>query len=203
MSKPCDVRQSLLSAALELIWTNSYTSVGVDEICTKAGVKKGSFYYYFPSKAELAIAAYELHWENRKPELDAIFSSTGSCLTKLERWVESVAARQLALFGKHGFVCGCPFSNIGSELGTLDERLRSKSLEMLERTYAYLMGAIQTAVTEGELDSQDPKHLARGLHSLVIGQVLLSKVHNDPHLLKDLPFYVRTFLGLRCDKVAT
>lgn len=195
MRKPGDVRQSLLEAALELIWTNSYTSVGVDEICGKAGVKKGSFYYYFPSKAELAVAAYELHWENRKPELDRIFYSDESPLRKLELWVESVAQKQFRLFETHGFVCGCPFSNLGSELGTLDEKLRSQSLKLLESTYGYLIELMLHAKKQGELDLEDPEHAARGLHALVIGQVLLSKVHNDPHLLLQLPSFVRTFLG--------
>lgn len=190
--KPCDARQSLLSAALELIWTNSYASVGVDEICTKAGVKKGSFYYYFRSKAELALLAYEAHWETRKPELEAIFHSDDGPWVKLERWARSVAERQKLLFDKHGFVCGCPYTNLGSELGTLDETLRCKARELLERTYQFLYEVMVELHERGEVE--DPAHTARGLQSLVIGQVLLSKIHNEPLSLEKLPDYVNRYL---------
>jgi TetR/AcrR family transcriptional repressor of nem operon len=46
-----------------MIWESSYGSVSVDDICTKAGVNKGSFYYAFKSKSDLAVAAFERHWE--------------------------------------------------------------------------------------------------------------------------------------------
>jgi len=42
-------KQKLLETAMELIWVSSYGSVGVDDICKRAGVSKGSFYHFFPS----------------------------------------------------------------------------------------------------------------------------------------------------------
>ena len=49
----------MINAISELIWVGSYGSTSVDDICEKAAVKKGSFYYFFESKADLAIAAIE------------------------------------------------------------------------------------------------------------------------------------------------
>jgi TetR/AcrR family transcriptional repressor of nem operon len=40
-------KQKLLQTAMEMIWQSSYGSVSVDDICTQAGVNKGSFYYAF------------------------------------------------------------------------------------------------------------------------------------------------------------
>ena len=65
-----------MEAMQELIWTGSYGATTIDQICEKAGVKKGSFYYFFESKVELAVAALDEHWQMRRPELDAIFSPT-------------------------------------------------------------------------------------------------------------------------------
>ena len=76
MGRVSDAKERLMKAVGELIWTGSYGSTTIDQICERAGVKKGSFYYFFDSKADLAVAAVDEDWQRRRPELDAIFSST-------------------------------------------------------------------------------------------------------------------------------
>src|SRR5262249_2566506 len=56
MGRVSDARQRLMDAVCELIWAGSYGSTTIDQICEKAGVKKGSFYHFFDSKADLAVA---------------------------------------------------------------------------------------------------------------------------------------------------
>ena len=56
MGRVSDAKQRLLQATIDLIWQNSYGAVTVDNICERAGVKKGSFYYFFPSKTDLVVA---------------------------------------------------------------------------------------------------------------------------------------------------
>lgn len=50
-------RELLLDAATELIRTKGYTSTTVDDLCSKAGVSKGTFFHNFQSKEDLAVAA--------------------------------------------------------------------------------------------------------------------------------------------------
>ena len=40
----------LIDSASELIHSRSYADVGVNELCEHAGVKKGSFYHFFPNR---------------------------------------------------------------------------------------------------------------------------------------------------------
>ena len=54
MGRVSNAKIRLMDAVLELIWTGSYGQTTIDQICEKAGVKKGSFYYFFHSKADLA-----------------------------------------------------------------------------------------------------------------------------------------------------
>ena len=56
-----NVRSRLLDAALHVIRSKGYSASTVDDICTEAGVTKGSFFHYFKSKEDLALAAVE-HW---------------------------------------------------------------------------------------------------------------------------------------------
>ena len=57
MGRTSDAKEKLLRVAFDLIWEQSYGAVSVDDICERANVKKGSFYYFFPSKSDLAVAA--------------------------------------------------------------------------------------------------------------------------------------------------
>jgi TetR/AcrR family transcriptional repressor of nem operon len=46
-------RQKLLDAAQELMLARGYTATSVDEVCTQAGLTKGSFFHYFEGKEHL------------------------------------------------------------------------------------------------------------------------------------------------------
>lgn len=74
MGRVSDAKQRLMDAVLDLIWSGSYGTTTIDDICEKAGVKKGSFYYFFESKAELAAEAFEESWKDKRIELDTMFS---------------------------------------------------------------------------------------------------------------------------------
>src|SRR5262250_259039 len=57
MPKDGDVtRSKLLDAAQELILHSGFGGTSVDKVIEKAGVTKGTFFYHFESKAELAKA---------------------------------------------------------------------------------------------------------------------------------------------------
>src|SRR5678809_567274 len=106
MGRVSDARARLMEAVGELIWTGSYGSTTIDQICDKAGVKKGSFYYFFESKADLAVAALEAEWEMRRVELDAIFSATVPPLQRLRRYCEYGYQLQNEIRAKCGCVLG-------------------------------------------------------------------------------------------------
>src|SRR5215467_4855820 len=55
--KPPDVRRGeILAAAGELIRSQGYRHTTVEGIIEKAGISKGTFYYYFRSKEEVLVA---------------------------------------------------------------------------------------------------------------------------------------------------
>ena len=46
-------KQQLIDAAAELFAANGYAATRIEDICRRAGVAKGLFYWYFPTKQEL------------------------------------------------------------------------------------------------------------------------------------------------------
>ena len=55
MGRMSDARDRILQAATDLIHDRGYAAVSVSDICSAAGLKKGSFYHFFPSKLELVL----------------------------------------------------------------------------------------------------------------------------------------------------
>ena len=94
MKTECETRQRLLDTAMALIWEQSYGAVSVDDICERAGAKKGSFYHFFPSKSDLAVAAIDDHWQKLRPDLDRIFSPQTPPLERLAGYCDLVYEQQ-------------------------------------------------------------------------------------------------------------
>src|SRR5258708_24737461 len=109
MAKPGTTKDKLLQVAFELIWDNSYGAVSVGDICDRAGVNKGSFYHFFESKADLAVAAYEEHWKQKRPDMDRIFSPQVPPLERLQKWCEYICESQKQKAEQFGHVCCCPY----------------------------------------------------------------------------------------------
>ncbi len=197
MKRDGDTKQKLLQVAWRLIWEQSYGSVGVDEICKQAGVTKGSFYFAFPSKSDLAIAAFEEHWQVKQPLLDAIFSSQVPPVEQFERYCQLIIDDQMNKYREFGKMCGCPYCSVGCEQSTQDEKLRQKAEEMMARGIRYLTGGVIALQAEGLIPQEDPKAVARQIYDFVIGLLLQAKVENAPAALERLRPGVFRILGLK------
>jgi len=196
MGRTSDAKERLLQVAFELIWRQSYGAVSVDDICAQAKVKKGSFYYFFPSKSDLAVAACEEHWQRSQPKYDRMFSPLVPPLERLEQYCRSVYEGQKEQYEKSGRVLGCPFASVGSELSTQDERIRDKSRQMFERTSTYFETTLRDAHREGLIEPQDFAAKSRALFCFILGMLLQAKVRNDPEVLRDLNPTVLQMIGV-------
>lgn len=190
-----DTKLKLLNTAVTLIWENSYGSVSVDDICKRAGVNKGSFYYAFKSKSDLAAAAFENHWNKKRALMDEIFSSQVAPLERLEKYCDRLVQDQLEKYEKVGKLCGCPFASIGSELSTQDEQIRKKAQELSERTMKYLACTFRDAAADGTLDVGDPAELACQVFCFAGGLIMQAKIENNPDVLKCLKTGVLRLVG--------
>ncbi|MGA9777485.1 MAG: TetR/AcrR family transcriptional regulator [Limisphaerales bacterium] len=197
MGRPSDAKEKLLQVAFDLIWNQSYGSVSVDHICARARVNKGSFYHFFPSKSDLAVAAYEEHWKEKQPELDRIFSPQIPPLERLELWCNHIYHRQEQKAGKYGHVCGCPYASLGTELATQDEKIRAKSQELVDRNLRYVESALRDAKREGLISIEDSQAGAKRIYATALGMLLYAKIHNDLSVLQQLEPTVMDMIGAK------
>jgi TetR/AcrR family transcriptional regulator, transcriptional repressor for nem operon len=197
MPRVSDMKGRLTDAAMDLIWENSYGTTSVDAICERAGAKKGSFYYFFKSKSELAAAALEAEWNRRKSDMDRIFSPTIPPLERFDRYFDYVHDHQAERQQKCGSVLGCPLLTLGSEVSTQDQVLRDTVDRILDRKINYFVSAIRDAHAQGLINAPDPKAKARALFSCYQGTLTQARIQNDVELIRDFKPVAMDVLGVK------
>ena len=197
MPRVSDMKERLLDAAMDLIWENSYGATSVDAICDRAGAKKGSFYYFFKSKSELAAAALEDCWNKKRAEMDSIFSPTVPPLERFDRYFDFVHDRLAEVQKKCGSILGCPFISVGSEVSTQDQIVRETIDRIMDRKVNYFVSAVRDAAAEGLIDAPDPVAKARALFSCYQGMMAQARIQNDIELLRGFKEVAMEVLGVK------
>jgi TetR/AcrR family transcriptional repressor of nem operon len=196
MGRVSDARQRLLDATIDLIWQHSYGAVTVDDICERAGVKKGSFYYFFPSKTDLVIAALDAHWVSAKPTFDDVFDPQRPPLDRLHDYFKLMYERQAAMAAKSGRVLGCPFCSVGSETSCSDSQICAKIQELMAIYQKYFHQTIGDLQRDGLMKRQDVPAQVHALMAYVHGVLGQARIQNDLGLLRNLEDGALKLLGL-------
>jgi len=182
-----DTRQRIISAAQELIYARSYNEVGVQEICDHANVKKGSFYHFFPSKRDLALAVLDQSQTYMYDEIiNKSFHEDIPPLARIERFFSTLYAFHKQAQENTGSVFGCPFGNLGSEMSTQDENIRHKVDSILRASEKPFEKALTEAVECGDLQAVDTAATAKAIFAYTEGIMLYAKTCNDPELIREL-----------------
>ena len=187
MGRTSNAKQQLLDSAVELMHARGYSEVGVQELCEQAGVKKGSFYHFFPSKHDLMLAAMEQQWEQvRVCMLERVFAKDITPLKRIEHYFDAVYEMQRVVKAATGQVFGCHFGNLVCEMGAQDEPIRLKLAQIFRSSSDYIEEALRDAVMAGELTNINPKAGAQAMLAYTQGLILLAKAENNPDLIKQL-----------------
>jgi TetR/AcrR family transcriptional repressor of nem operon len=186
-----------MDAAMDLMWQNSYAATSVDAICERAGAKKGSFYYFFKSKSELAAAALEADWNKKRAEMDSIFSPTVPPLERFERYFDFVYERLLEVQKKCGSILGCPFMSLGSEVSTQDQLVREAIDRIMDRKLQFFVSAVRDAAAQGLIVAPDPEVKVKALFACYQGTVAQARIQNDVELLRGFKQVAMDVLGVK------
>jgi len=197
MPRVSDMKERLMDAAMDLMWRNGYGAASVDAICEQAGAKKGSFYYFFKSKSDLAAAALEADWNKKKAEMDSIFSPTVPPLERLDRYFNFVYQNLTKVRERCGAILGCPYMSVGSEVSTQDQVVREAVDRIMDRKMNYFVSAVRDAAAQGLIETADPAKKAQALFSSYQGTVAQARIQKDIELLRDFKHVSREILGVK------
>jgi TetR/AcrR family transcriptional regulator, transcriptional repressor for nem operon len=146
-----EVRKRLLAAGLDLIHLRGFAASGVKDITDAAGVPKGSFYAYFPSKEAFASAILDAYWVDIETRLEPILGGDGSMQERITRFFHALANEHEA----GNFLLGCLIGNLSLELSSSSEPIRTQLIDILERWGNALAECLRSGDLREGLDADD------------------------------------------------
>ncbi|GAA5176374.1 TetR/AcrR family transcriptional regulator [Niveibacterium umoris] len=178
MDRPTDTRAHILDTAEGLILGKGFSAVGLGPILAAAGVPKGSFYHWFPSKEAFGVALLERYFANYLEQLDQQFGATNG----------TGRARVLGYFAewmdrhRDGGACAqqCLAVKLAAEVADLSEPMRRALETGTQRITARIAAALESARLDGSLPGGlEPASLAVTLYALWIGASVLAKAQHS------------------------
>ena len=153
----------------------------MSEICDVADVRKGSFYHFFSSKQELAVAVIDRHWNDAFERVVGPALAEGTTpLDRVRAITVGIGTEVGRLTDALGVVPGCPFGNLAVELSTIDGAVRERLERLFESQQQVLRALLDDAVATGELPGDtDTSEAARAMTAYIEGVLLMSKNAND------------------------
>ncbi len=192
LSKGERTKKKVLSEAARLFHQQGFGATSINDIVAATGLKKGSLYFHFQGKDDLAFAILEQSREEFIDFLDASLngSSPGEALRNFFR---GVLKRNL----DSGLVGGCIFGNTALEMGDKDARYTDLVRKVFLEWVSKLEGVIREAQAAGEVRNDLSAHLlARQIVSTIEGCIMFAKVEKDKRSFRHCLKGLETMIGL-------
>ena len=171
-------KEHVLEHAAALIRERGFRSTSIGDVLERAGVQKGSFYYYFPSKEDLGHAVLDRWTEDLRGRLlEFLTEEKGPApLERIAAALDGFVAEQ----EQGGCKGGCPFGNLALELADVHEGFRVRLAEAFTKLATAFGDLIARAQREGDIQAQaDPYALGQFVVACIEGGILLAKVHKS------------------------
>ena len=172
-----ETRARLVSVGTEILSEKGFGSTGVEEILDKARVPKGSFYYYFESKAHFGLAVidnYDFLWAQKLTRL--LRDPTTPPLERISNYI----AEGVRGLERYAFRRGCLIGNMGQEMASLDDVFRARILNVFNSWAAYIADCLTQARDRGELSAAlDVQALSKFFWFAWEGAILQAKLERS------------------------
>jgi TetR/AcrR family transcriptional regulator, transcriptional repressor for nem operon len=193
MNTEPDTRSRILAVAREMFHGRSYADVGIQEICEGARVQKGSFYHFFPSKQELAMAVIDDMADDWAHGFVAeAFDQNLPPVERLDYMIDAAYYWQKAAKDIEGRMPGCLFGNLALEMSTRDDVMRAKLNAVFEKAKDKFRVTLDEAVAAGTMAPMNTECTATAMLAYLEGIILLAKSRNDPDVILRLGPAIKT-----------
>lgn len=193
MNADTDTRTRILATAREMFHGRSYADVGIQEICEGAKVQKGSFYHFFPSKRDLAMAVIDdMAGDWAHGFVAEAFDRDLLPVERLDYMIDAAYYWQKAAKDIDGRMPGCLFGNLALELSTRDDVMRAKLNAVFDKAMGKFRLTLDEAVQAGALAPMDTEATATAMLAYLEGIILLAKARNDPDVILRLGPAIKT-----------
>ncbi len=143
-----DTKIALIQAGMDIMLEKGYTNTGIQEVLSSLSVPKGSFYHYFESKENFAVAIIQhVDQEYSAQLLRALRNPDETPLQRLKTYCET---------GKRSFLSqecrkGCLIGNLSQEMSDQSETLRKELSNVISKRVALFARCIEEGQKTGEI----------------------------------------------------
>jgi len=169
-------KNKLIECAAELFWKNGYSATGINDILAEAQLPKGSFYFYFSSKKDLAVevAAY---YEN-------IISQWIWRTAQGKDWETFISdlLREMLQSAKSNRHFGCPFAVMGLEIAFSEPDIAVHYADSMKK----LQKIFESVLLISGIPAEKVPILANRAFAVYEGHLLLFRISKDIEVLKTM-----------------
>ena len=187
-------KDDIVQIGLDLVLDKGFNATGVEAILKQANVPKGSFYNFFSSKEEFALAIIDKFVADRAEIFSLIYNDESlPPLERIRKSFESV----VALFAGNNCTKGCLIGNLSLEMSDQFEKVRQR-LELSFHNWTKVLARLLLQAQNENTISLDinAEMLAENIISSFEGALLRSKVKKSSEPLKNfIHLYFDVFLG--------
>lgn len=176
-------KQFIIRKGLKALYRKGYNATGVKEITDAAGIPKGSFYNYFQSKEDFAVAAMEYFTGRELATMEETLADTS--ITPLQR-IRNLYQAKIDHFVTTGqFSFGCFLCNITLEMADVSETIAAEATDAFTREYQPIIECLEEAQRLGDLPPErDPVQLAELLRNSWLGALVIMKANKNKAALE-------------------
>lgn len=179
-------RTRILDAAQTEILGKGFAATSVDDIQKAADISRGTFFYHFPTKDDLAKALIQRYAEADHTLVEA-FKERAEKLASdpLQQALIFVALHEELMDDVSPEEAGCLFASFSYEAGVLDTATESLVLESIEHWRRVLGGKIEEAMKRHPfvVSDVDPYLLADVAYGVLQGAFILRRSLDDAGLM--------------------
>ena len=176
-------RQELLDLGVKLLSENGYNGTGLKQILDAAGVPKGSFYNYFPSKEAYAAEIIEHYMGNLLKMFDMVVENhTGSPL----QVIRFAYRNMITHFTESSCHRGCLMGNMAAEIASSSELCREVMCRMYQQWRIRFSALLAKGQELGEVRSDmTPETMADLFWNQWQGSLLRMQLEGTPTVLEN------------------
>jgi AcrR family transcriptional regulator len=157
------LKQELISVAVQLFQEKGFEAPSVDEITTRTGIAKGTFYLYFKTKSDIIAAILEAALD----QLESIITNAmANAPADAPSALKAIMKAQASFISEHPVIVSL-LSASESVLGELDAQSRSDLNTRLRYVTVQVYDRIlRTGILQRHYREVDPVTAAKGLQAM-------------------------------------
>lgn len=166
--------ERIIEVASDLFFNQGYRATGINEVISKSGVAKATFYSHFKSKDELCCAYLKASSQDAVVMMEQSIANARTPLTKFLAPMRTMEAMMIETEFR-----GCAFMNIASEVPDCGSPLRKEGIELYKMIGRRLIELSKALVESdpGKYGALNPVQLGKHYDVIMAGALALAELY--------------------------